>query len=75
MDVVGGDMNNDGQINLFDFVELDTRFGLVIDPAIDPNGDGAVTLFDYVVLVQGFGAKSDKSDSLVFPPIFRTTLM
>ena len=54
-----GDMNNDGKINLFDYVELDRQFACQIDPALDPDGDGYVTLFDYIVLDSEFGASSD----------------
>ena len=55
--MMGGDANDDGQINLFDFVELDKNFGEA-DP--DLNGDSIVNLFDYVMIDSSFGAQADK---------------
>ena len=53
-----GDADNDGQVNLFDIVELDKNFGSSTSPA-DLDGDGHINLFDYVVIDQNFGAQSD----------------
>ncbi len=57
IEMMGGDANDDGQTNLFDFVELDKNFGEA-DP--DLNGDSIVNLFDYVMIDSSFGAQADK---------------
>ncbi|MHB1460674.1 MAG: hypothetical protein ACYC1M_05270 [Armatimonadota bacterium] len=54
--MLGGDADGDGQINLFDFVQIDRSFG-GSDEGADVNNDGQVNLFDYVVLDANFGAK------------------
>ncbi|MHB1461647.1 MAG: hypothetical protein ACYC1M_10230 [Armatimonadota bacterium] len=56
--LVNGDADGDNQINLFDLVVLDQRFGSN-DPMADLDGDGHVNLFDYVVIDQSFGAKGE----------------
>jgi len=53
-----GDSDGDGQVNLFDFVVLDMRFGSA-DTMADLDGDGNVNLFDYTIIDQYFGAQSD----------------
>ena len=58
LSLVNGDADGDGQINLFDFVVLDSRFGGADDMA-DLDGDGNVHLFDYVGIDQNFGAKGN----------------
>lgn len=55
--LTNGDANRDGQINLFDFVELDANFGSTTSSA-DLNGDGFINLFDYVIIDENFGALS-----------------
>lgn len=51
-----GDADGNGQVNLFDFVQLDLAFGQTGSnlPA-DLDGSNAVNLFDYVVVDQYFG--------------------
>lgn len=57
--LTNGDADGDNQINLFDYVVLDSHFGTADDMA-DLNGDGTVNLFDYVIIDQNFGAQADK---------------
>ncbi len=52
-----GDSNGDGQVNLFDIVELDKSFGST-NTMSDLDGDGHVNLFDYVVIDRYFGQQS-----------------
>ncbi len=56
--LANGDANGDGQVNLFDFVVLDSKFNKS-DTMADLDGDGAVTLFDYTIIDQFFGAQAD----------------
>ncbi len=56
--LLSGDADGNGQINLFDYVELDMHFNSN-DPLADVDGSGSVNLFDYVVLDQNFGAQAD----------------
>lgn len=57
-ELINGDANGDGLINLFDYVVLDSHFNSN-DPMADLDGDGSVNLFDYVIIDQGFGALSE----------------
>ncbi len=57
-ELVNGDANGDGSVNLFDYVVLDAHFNSS-DPMADLDGDGSVNLFDYVVVDQNFGAASE----------------
>ncbi|MHB1462165.1 MAG: hypothetical protein ACYC1M_12845 [Armatimonadota bacterium] len=56
--LTNGDSDGNSQINLFDFVVLDSKFGSS-DAMADLNGDGMVNLFDYVLIDQNFGAQGD----------------
>ena len=56
--LTNGDADGDNQINLFDFVVLDSRFNSG-DPMADLDGSGQVNLFDYVIIDQNFGARGD----------------
>ncbi len=56
--MTNGDADGSGDVNLFDFVVLDTKFGSS-DPMADLDGSGSVNLFDYMVVDQNFGAKGD----------------
>ncbi|MHB1462164.1 MAG: hypothetical protein ACYC1M_12840 [Armatimonadota bacterium] len=56
--LTNGDSDGNGQINLFDFVVLDSKFASSYAMA-DLNGDGMVNLFDYVIIDQNFGAQAD----------------
>ncbi|MHB1460218.1 MAG: SUMF1/EgtB/PvdO family nonheme iron enzyme [Armatimonadota bacterium] len=56
--LANGDSDGDNQVNLFDFVVLDSNFGSS-DKMADLDGDGMVNLFDYVVIDSYFGAKGD----------------
>ncbi|MHB1462166.1 MAG: hypothetical protein ACYC1M_12850 [Armatimonadota bacterium] len=56
--LANGDADGNGQINLFDYVILDSKFASSF-PMADLDGDGAVNLFDYVIIDQNFGAQAD----------------
>lgn len=58
VDLKGGDLDDDGQVNLFDFVMIDRAFGSS-DKDADVNSDGQVNLFDYVVVDANFGARGE----------------
>lgn len=55
--LINGDADNNGQVNLFDFVALDSKFGSS-DSNADLDDDGWVNLFDYVIIDTSFGAAS-----------------
>ena len=55
VDLVNGDADGDGMVNLFDYVVLDSHFD-TDDAMADLDGDGKVNLFDYVVVDRSFGA-------------------
>lgn len=57
-ELANGDANGDGQVNLFDFVVLDSKFNSA-DTMADLDGDGNVNLFDYMIIDQYFGAQGD----------------
>ncbi len=56
--MTNGNADGNNQINLFDFVVLDSKFGSA-DSMADLDGSGQVNLFDYVIIDQNFGAQGD----------------
>ncbi|MHB1460330.1 MAG: hypothetical protein ACYC1M_03500 [Armatimonadota bacterium] len=56
MTLANGDADNDGSVNLFDFVVLDSNFN-TSDIGADRDGSGSVNLFDYVIIDKYFGAQ------------------
>jgi len=56
--LIGGDVDGSGSINLFDYVELDKRFGQNSIVG-DIDGDGSVNLFDYLAIDRNFGARGE----------------
>ncbi len=58
VDLIGGDIDGGGSIDLFDFVELDKRFGQT-SVVGDIDGDGTVNLFDYIAVDRNFGARGE----------------
>ncbi|MHB1462820.1 MAG: IPT/TIG domain-containing protein [Armatimonadota bacterium] len=56
--LTNGDADGDNQINLFDFVVIDSKFN-TSDLMADLDGDGRVNLFDYVIIDTTFGAQGD----------------
>lgn len=58
--LINGDSNGDNQVNLFDIVFLDAKFGLS-DVMADLDGDGVVNMFDYVLIDQNFGSQGSIS--------------
>lgn len=55
--VVGGDINNDEQVNLVDFAILRANFGKMLNGRTlgDLDGDGRVNLSDFAILRANFG--------------------
>ncbi len=54
-----GNADGDGQVNLFDYVQLDMDFGdMGYYLSADMDGSLSVDLFDYVILDQNFGAQA-----------------
>ncbi len=54
------DVNQDGVVNIFDFVLIGQHFGESppTDPRADVNNDGVVNIFDFVLVGQHFGETS-----------------
>ena len=57
-----GDADGNGQVNLFDFVQLDMSFGQTgLGLSMDLDGSHSIDLFDYVVIDQNFGVQASTS--------------
>ncbi len=57
-----GDADGNGQVNLFDFVQLDMSFGQTgMGLSMDLDGSHSIDLFDYVVIDQNFGVQASTS--------------
>ncbi|MDM8527442.1 hypothetical protein QUF58_04450 [Anaerolineales bacterium HSG24] len=54
--LLGGDINNDGLINIFDLVQTSSLYGSS-DPSGDFNGDGVVNIFDLSLISVNYGAQ------------------
>lgn len=54
-----GDVNRDGDVNVFDFGVLARHFGQYVPPGTlgDANADGVVNVFDFGIFARGFGCK------------------
>lgn len=55
-----GDVNNDGEVDIFDIVLVNNHFGEELgdpnwDPRADVNNDGIVNIFDAVIVSKNFG--------------------
>jgi hypothetical protein len=58
-ELVAGDVNDDGLIDITDAVAIGVAFGdPASNPAADLNGDGAVNVFDLILMAVNFGATS-----------------
>jgi len=56
-ELMAGDVNDDGVIDITDAVAIGTAFGnLAVNPTADLNGDGAVNVFDLILMAANFGA-------------------
>ena len=53
-----GDVNGDGDIDIFDLILVARQFGESVPPNtdVDINGDGMVDIFDLALVAKGFGA-------------------
>jgi hypothetical protein len=59
IELVAGDVNDDGAINIVDAVAIGAAFGdLASNPAADLNDDGAVNILDLIIMAVNFGASS-----------------
>ncbi len=56
--LANGDADGNDQVNLFDFVVLDSKFNSA-DIMADLDGDGQVNLFNYMIIDLYFGAQAD----------------
>ncbi len=64
MPLRNGDVDEDNEVSIFDYIILSQNFGRVVrgigtDPNADLDGDGEVTIFDYIILSQNFGLEGD----------------
>jgi hypothetical protein len=57
---IAGDLNCDGNVDIFDLVLVAQNFGMTsgFDSRADANGDSRVDIFDLVVVAQNFGRTS-----------------
>jgi len=53
-----GDLDKDGDVDIFDYNLLITNFGATGDNPADIDGDGDVDIFDYNILISNFGKTS-----------------
>ncbi len=59
IELVAGDVNGDGAINIIDAVAIGAAFGdPASNPAADLNDDGAVNVFDLILMSVNFGAEA-----------------
>lgn len=58
--LIAGDLNEDGQIDLFDLVWMTTAFGAqeIAEPRADLTGDGTLDLFDMTLAGNNLGQTS-----------------
>jgi len=57
----GGDINDDGSINIFDMAYIGSHYG-DNNPLIDINGDGTVSIFDLVLAASNYGLTGPVTD-------------
>lgn len=50
-----GDIDGDGDVDIFDYNILVSEFGAIGGSPTDINNDGKVDIFDYNILVENFG--------------------
>jgi hypothetical protein len=65
LDVLPGDVNDDGVVNAQDLANVQQQWLGVITPTLfgDLDGDGSVTLSDYLAVRQRIGGKLPPADS------------
>src|SRR3972149_11406647 len=63
-----GDLDKDGDVDIFDYNLLITNFGATGGNPADIDGDGDVDIFDYNLLITNFGRTSGTSTPTNTPP-------
>lgn len=60
------DVNNDGQVNIFDFSIVTTRIFMPYNPRYDLNSDGRVTFTDAGIVISNMGTSGALSGLAIF---------
>jgi len=60
-----GDIDGDGDVDIFDYNFLVTNFGLTGNNPADLDGERDVDIFDYNILVTNFGKKGESKNPIV----------
>src|SRR3989344_1441139 len=65
---IQGDLDADGDVDIFDYNILTSNFGATGSNVADIDGDGDVDIFDYNILVENFGKTSTPTNTPTPPP-------
>ncbi|MCY4552617.1 MAG: leucine-rich repeat domain-containing protein, partial [Candidatus Poribacteria bacterium] len=59
--LITGDVNRDGQVNIQDMVLVARRFGETVpaNSAVDVNGDGVISILDLIIVASNLGESTD----------------
>jgi len=70
---IQGDLDADGDVDIFDYNILTSNFGATGSNVADIDGDGDVDIFDYNILVENFGKTSTPTNTPTPPPNYDPT--